>query len=486
MTDAPRPRFAGPFVLACCLLVAAAPSPHAADWAPAELVRSGDAAALAAFPESATAVRRMLAAAHAAQDAARIRTGLEALAAMGYAPTRATLDLLLPFVPEAERAGLLRRFAANGAPAGASRLYAEVPAGHRLVEGIASDPRTGRLFAATVVGRELLVLEHGSWRPVPGIEGGSLFGMAVDAPRRRLWLTSGVLEQTPHPETAFRGLIALDLDRLRVAARIPLPASPGDLTVAPDGTVYASDPVGGALFRLRPGARAASLLVPPGRLRSPQGLVVAPGGRRLYVADYGYGIGIVDLASGRIRRLAARGPAMLDGVDGMVGDRGTLIAIQNGVNPHRIVRLRLDRGGNEVVAVEPLERANPAWGEPSLGAVSNGELLYVADGQWERYGAGGAATGAARPTPIRALTLRAGGRLVEAGLHCARGTRVAIADQSQRAGDEHGAGGGGAARALVLPAGPRSHGFASHRTTFLTGFRADHRVRRPADECTMS
>jgi len=201
---------------------------------------------------------------------------------------------------------------------------------------------------------------------------------------------------------------ALDLDSLRVARRVALAGTPGDLTVGPDGTIYASDSVGGAVFRLRPGDRAASVLVPEGRLRSPQGMVLSADGRRLYVADYAYGIGIVDPASGRVRRLAARRPAMLDGVDALLGDRGTLIAIQNGVNPNRIVRLRLDRAGETMIGMDVLERANPAWGEPSLGVIAGRELLYVADGQWERYGAGGAETGAARPTAIRALALGSG------------------------------------------------------------------------------
>ena len=147
-----------------------------------------------------------------------------------------------------------------------------------------------------------------------GVAAGSLFGMAMDG-SRRLWIASGTVEQTPSPDTAFRGLIALDLDRLRVVERIPVkgPGSPGDVTVGPDGTLYASDSVGGGVYRARPGARAMSPLVPTSHLRSPHGLAVSADGRRLFVADYAYGIAAVDLAGGRITWLAARGVAMLDG-----------------------------------------------------------------------------------------------------------------------------------------------------------------------------
>ena len=471
-------------ILAWYLLAALAPPPGAADWEPARLPLTGGPGTIAAFPDSASAIRRTLAAAHAAHDAARLRTGLDALARLGYAPSEETIRLLFPYLSARAQAGLARRFAANRAPIARSRLYAEVPAGRRLIEGIAFDPRSGRLFAGSVVGRELLVLDEGAWRAVPGVDGGSLFGMAVDAPRRLLWIASGSLDRTPHPETAFRGLIAVDLDDLRVRRRVALAASPGDVTVGGDGAVYASDGEGGAVFRLRPGEDSASLLVPAGRLRSAQGLAVAPDGRRLYVADYLFGIGIVDLASGHVRRLAARRPAMLDGIDGLLFHRGVLIAIQNGVAPHRIVRLRLDRAGGTVTAVDPLERANPAWGEPTLGTIAGNELLYVADGQWERYAAGPIETGAPRPTPIRALALP--GTSVEPGLHRSRGARIGTGDEGQRSRRVERAGEGGAGGRLVLSAGPRGQGFASHRTTFLTGSGADHRVIRVRHECIMS
>jgi sugar lactone lactonase YvrE len=379
-------------------------------WEPARILEAahGDPAALDLFPESASAIRRLLAAAHSTGDSARIRAGAARLAEMGYALAPHTLDQLAVHFTPGQAAALRQGYEANRAALGSSRLVATVPAGRPLVEGIARDRRTGRLFATSVVGRELLVRGRGEWRAVPGVAAGSLFGMAMDG-SRRLWIASGTVEQTPSPGTAFRGLIALDLDRLRVVERIPVegPGSPGDVAIGPEGTIYASDSVSGAVYRALPGARTLSLLVPPGRLGSPQGLAVSADGRRLFVADYAYGIAAVDLAGGRITRLAARGIAMLDGIDGLLADGEGLIVIQNGTSPRRILRLRLDPDCAAVTAVEVIERANPEWGEPTLGTIDGGELLYVADAQWERYGPAGAVRGEGptRPTAIRALRL---------------------------------------------------------------------------------
>ena len=143
----------------------------------------------------------------------------------------------------------------------------------------------------------------------------------------------------------------------------------------------------------------------PGLLRSPQGLVLSPDGRRLYVSDYGYGIAEVHLTTGAVVRLESDAGTMLDGIDGLYPWRGGLIAIQNGTSPRRILWLRLSADGERIAGVRVLESNHPDWGEPTLGFVRRNDFLYVADAQWERYGEGGALQGDAplRPTTIRLL-----------------------------------------------------------------------------------
>ena len=364
---------------------------------PAELVAS--------FPDSASVQRRQLSAAHDARDAAAVRAGLQRLAALGYAPGQDTINTLAVYLPDAEMNALRLRFAANGARVQASRPFTSLPNSHRLVEGIAWDARTGRLFAATVVDRALLVREARGWRALEGLEAGSLFGLAVDSRRRLLWAASGVVEQTPNPEGAFRGLIAVDLNTLRPVRRLAAPGEgwPADIALAADGTIYASDPNSGAIYRARPSETALSVLVPPGRLRSPQGLVPSADGRRLYVSDYGYGLAEVHLADGNVARLESDANTMLDGIDGLYPWRGGLIAIQNGTSPRRILWLSLSPDGERIAAVRVLESNHPDWGEPTLGFVRRNDFLYVADAQWERYGEAGAVRGAG---PVRATAIR--------------------------------------------------------------------------------
>ncbi|WP_114950829.1 hypothetical protein [Sphingosinicella terrae] len=350
---------------------------------------------------------RLLGAAREAGDAASADAVLRRLAAMGYAPAAAdAFAALAPLIGETEAAAFAGQAQAARRPIEASIVLSHIPAEHRLVEGIAWDPVSRRLFASAVVGRYLLSLSEQGWAPVPDLGAGSLIGVAVDRPRQLLWVASRVVEQTPSPEGAFRGLLAVDLESRRLVRRVAAPegTGPGDIAIGPDGTVFASDPTGGGLYRLAPGAETMEAVVPPGRLRSPQGIAVAADGRRLYVSDYGRGIAIVDPESGTVADLVPDAPMMLSGTDGLMLHGGDLIAIQNGTEPRRIVRIRLDAGGTRATALEVIEQAHREWGEPTIGQIDGDRLLYVSDAQWERFGAGGRVTGEA---PLRATAIRA-------------------------------------------------------------------------------
>jgi hypothetical protein len=105
----------------------------------------------------------------------------------------------------------------------------------------------------------------------------------------------------------------------------------------------------------------------------------------LYVADYSRGILRIDLATRAVRLLETADDVLALGIDGLYLVEGSLVGIQNGVAPHRVVRLRLDASGNRVEHAEVLERARPDYAEPTLGVVVDHDLFYVAASQWERF-----------------------------------------------------------------------------------------------------
>ena len=292
-----------------------------------------------------------------------------------------------PADPADRREALARlaiRFDANAAPLAASSLFARIPADIQIVEGLAWDPRRRDLYATSVFNHVLLRVTPAPGPVAGGGDLGGLFGAIWDARRRRVWAASSPTELGDR-RGGFAGLVAID-PRSGAVTRIPAPpgaaAQLGDVALAPDGSVYASDGRTGAVYRCPPGCRALQPWIRPGILFSAQGMAVSADTKWLYVADYRYGLAAVERSSGRVVRVASRVPAMLDGIDGLVRHGRDLIVVQNGVRPLRIARLTLSADGLSVVRVTLLERLNPEWGEPTLATLAGDRLLYVADGQW--------------------------------------------------------------------------------------------------------
>jgi sugar lactone lactonase YvrE len=130
------------------------------------------------------------------------------------------------------------------------------------------------------------------------------------------------------------------------------------------------------------------VLVPPGALASPGGLALSPDEKTLYVADYSRGIARVDRASREVTFLTPRADATLAGIDGLAMDKGDLISVQNGVKPHRVVRIALEPDGGSVRSVTILEMGHPSYNEPTLGVVAGRDFVYVANSQWGLFDRG--------------------------------------------------------------------------------------------------
>lgn len=406
------------WVIAALAALNASPLEKAPTWRPVSAQTSAitDRAELdqlaSDFPNSATIQRRVLIQAFQVGDRDRALDALERLRVMGYGLSDGAFAQIAGLIVTEETARLQTAARWTRQPIGNSSLVDVLPLSIRLGEGVAFDGKgAGRYLVGSVVDRQLWSASPGgAWEPLSITNLGSVFGLTVDPARRLLWLASGKVEQTPDPATAFVGLVAISLDNLAEVARYAAPAdatSLNDIGIGPDGSIYAADGLGGGIYRLQQGATQIEQLIAPNHLRGPQGIAVSADNKRAYLADYGYGIAILDLETGAMRRLSGDEKVMLDGIDGLYWAGRSLVAIQNGIGPQRISRLDLDDSGEHVIRQVTLERANPEWGEPTLGQVVDGAFFYISNPQWDRFGEGGVVIGDAPllPNAIRSIDL---------------------------------------------------------------------------------
>jgi sugar lactone lactonase YvrE len=262
-------------------------------------------------------------------------------------------------------------------------------------EGVAYDPVTKAFFVASVrKGKVVRIGPDGKITDFvpPGSGLKSALGMGVDAKRRTLWVVSeaiplmnGAKEGDPPQSTLFE--FDLDTGKLRTAHRPPESKQPpffDDLTVGADGRVYVNDGRSPRIYALDPGRGELAVFLETDAMRGTQGLAATPDGKTLYASDYG-GLYRIDVASRRITPLPVPADLTLAGVDGLVYAGGRLVAIQNGVQPHRVILLDLAPDGLGIARSRILEMNHPAFDEPTLGTVVGGVLYFSANNQGHRY-----------------------------------------------------------------------------------------------------
>ncbi len=357
-----------------------------------------------AFPNSSSVRLRLLNAYVAAERFGQAMAVAQELAGEGYAFSSATRGYLQGLVLTGLMPPWLASNELNAVSVSASEAVATLPEEAQLPEGLAVSPQGG-FMVTDVVARGWWHQSRDEWQFSSEADYGNLSGI-TDVTRRGAVMASSDLGMVPGSVEAFSGLLIPGIGRpLRVAA--PDGVNLSDIARGPDGTVFASDPLGGGVYRLSGPRSPIMTLVAPGTLRSPQGLAPSEDGSRIYVSDYRYGLAMIDTRSGKVARLTTDSPMLLDGIDGLWLHEGELIGVQNGLSPMRIVALRLSEDGNRITAMRVLERANPEWTEPLGGDVHEGALYYIGNGSWDLFEEGGSLREGVelRATQVRRLEL---------------------------------------------------------------------------------
>ncbi|MGZ5948035.1 MAG: SMP-30/gluconolactonase/LRE family protein [Caulobacteraceae bacterium] len=109
----------------------------------------------------------------------------------------------------------------------------------------------------------------------------SILGVLADPANRTLWLCSTPNNFRNPPIAGTSALMALDLKtgKQKGAWPFPAPASAcNDITVAKDGTAYATDTPNGRIFTLKRGAKALELFAEDARLKGIDGIAFSGDG----------------------------------------------------------------------------------------------------------------------------------------------------------------------------------------------------------------
>jgi sugar lactone lactonase YvrE len=337
-----------------------------------------------------------------AQIAGRLGNRAEALrrlrtyAAMGLSRAVARDSSFASLFADSAFVAVARRLEANATPVTAATIVTVLHDPSLLAEDLAYDARSRTFYVSSIHRGTIVAVDStGSERDFipPGSERGwGVFGLALDRARGLLW---GSLAATPTvltyvaADSGRTGIAAWDLatGARRTFVELPPDGSPhilGDIALGSDGTLFATESIGGALYALRPGGAALDTLAAPGTFGSPQMPLEVEPGRRLWIADYPRGILEFDLKRRAVRRVVKPRALALSGLDGLALGPDGVVAVQNGTRPTRVLYLETAGGRRSITAGRILERASELMGEPNHAIVDGGTLYFIGNSGWDR------------------------------------------------------------------------------------------------------
>jgi hypothetical protein len=235
---------------------------------------------------------------------------------------------------------------------------------------VLGDRKAGRLLVIDEVSHNLVnyvsAASAGFYR--------DLTSFALDARRGDLWVVSVNAEGDAGQASSALHKLQLVSGRGLLEVRTPPAASPVrfvDVTVAPDGTVYALDAVDSRIFRLRPGARSLESVM---RLeaRQPTALTAADD-RVLYVSAEK---GLVRVDVGARSAAPVKSVEDLSQFESLSWRAGSLIGVQRVAGSFLIVRIALDGSGTRAQPRQVLA----ASADATVGALASDAYYYLADG----------------------------------------------------------------------------------------------------------
>jgi hypothetical protein len=168
----------------------------------------------------------------------------------------------------------------------------------------------------------------------------------------------------------------------KLLERFPAPGAGrhdlNDLVLRNAQEIYVTDSLANRVYRFDRKSHTFTPLSFPRPIFLPNGITVSDDGGLLYVGDL-LGVLVVDLRDNSVREVIPGKGTTLAGIDGLYWYRGSLLGVQYGTGPHRVMRWRLAADGYHVASSEVLESRSPLVSFPTTGAIYQEKFYFIAN-----------------------------------------------------------------------------------------------------------
>lgn len=217
----------------------------------------------------------------------------------------------------------------------------------------------------------------------------SVLAMKADAKEEFLWVATAAFVEMERDDKALHGkaeVLKIDLKTKQVVKGYTVRGNHvfGDLIVAKNGIVYVSDSYKPIVYKIENDSISEFVTFPNDGYNL-QGLAFNKEESKLFVADYLKGITVVDILTKAKTSLIFPEGTSAKGIDGIVFYNNTLIAIQNGVKPIRVMQFQLNKKQNQISGFKILDNNRPEFNEPALATMVGEQLYFFANSPWSAY-----------------------------------------------------------------------------------------------------
>lgn len=219
----------------------------------------------------------------------------------------------------------------------------------------------------------------------------SVFALKTDPKQQYLWVSTSAMPVMNGFDAAMDGqnqILKIDIKSKKIVGSYSMQGKHvfGDLVLGKNGEVYISDSVEPLIYKIT-GDQIELWKDLKGSAYNLQGLAFNADGSQLFIADYLKGILAVSVRDGSSSWLQFPEGTTSKGIDGLVFYKNSLIAIQNGCIPIRVVQYQLDPKSSQIVNFRVLDNNRDVFNEPALASVSRGKLYFFANSPWKFYDA---------------------------------------------------------------------------------------------------
>lgn len=217
----------------------------------------------------------------------------------------------------------------------------------------------------------------------------SVFALKTDRNQKYLWVACSAIPEMKNFTKEIEGkseILKIEIATQKLVKRYTLEGNHvfGDLVVAKNNDVYISDSAEPIIYKIEKGSLSLwkNLKMEAFNL---QGITFNENESKLFIADYLKGVLVIDIKTKDRTWLEFPEETSKKGIDGLVFYKKSVIVIQNGVVPIRIVQYKLNESVTKIIDFVVLDNNRNIFNEPALATLVRNRMYFFANSPWKFY-----------------------------------------------------------------------------------------------------